>query len=166
MGMSGESDTTFQPATLSKQVAKDVKKTRKTSFTRTHVNFALDCLLLLVFVGLLWVAVVVQMVFPPGPLSAGWTLWGLTYTHWSDIQFGLISTLALGILLHIMLHWSWVCGVAVKLVRRGKGKSGEKKTLDDGTRTIYGVATLIVILHVVGFGIAAASLAIQAPSTF
>jgi hypothetical protein len=112
----------------------------------------------------MWVAVVVQMVFPPGPVSAGWTLWGLTYTHWSDIQFALICILSLGILLHIMLHWTWVCSVAVKLLRRGP--SGEKKPLDDGTRTIYGVATLIVILHVVGIGIAAASLAIQAPPNF
>ena len=104
------------------------------------------------------------MVFPPGPVSAGWTLWGLTYTHWSDVQFGLICVLALGILLHIMLHWSWVCGVVVKMLR--SGRTGEKKTLDDGTRTIYGVATLIVILHVVGIGIAAASLAIQAPVSF
>ena len=59
-----ETDSTVQPASRSKQVAaRDVKKSRKTTITRTHVNFALDCLLLLVFVGLLWVAVVVQMVF-------------------------------------------------------------------------------------------------------
>ena len=165
MELPAESESTIQPAKRRKQgVAGDLKKTRKLTFTRTHVNFALDCALLLVFVALLWVAVVVQMVFPPGTVAAGWTLWGLSYTHWADIQFGLLCVLALGILVHIMLHWTWVCGVAVKLLRRGQ--TGEKKTLDDGTRTIYGVATLIVILHVVGLAIAAASLAIQAPPGF
>ncbi len=165
MELPAESESLAKPAPRSKQVAdSDQKKARKTTITRTHVNFALDFLLLVVFVGLLGVAVVLQMIFPPGPLSAGWTLWGLTYTHWADIQFGLICTLAFGILVHVMLHWTWVCGVAVKMLRSGQPNA--KKTLDDGTRTLYGVGTLIVILHVVGIAIAAATLAIQAPPSF
>ncbi len=35
----------------------------------------------------------------------------MTYGQWCSIQFGLLSLLGLGILVHVMLHWTWVCSV-------------------------------------------------------
>jgi hypothetical protein len=35
----------------------------------------------------------------------------VTYDQWAGLQFGLIATPALGLLLHVMLHWNWVCGI-------------------------------------------------------
>jgi uncharacterized membrane protein len=50
-------------------------------------------------------------------------LWGLGYDQWQTIQFGMVAALALGILIHLMLHWSWVCGViATRLARDKKAK--------------------------------------------
>jgi hypothetical protein len=99
-----------------------------------------------------------RFVFPPGPDARGWLLWGLDYDQWATIQFGLTSILALGILLHVMLHWSWVCGIlAAKLARNKKAK------IDDGTQTIYGVGLLIVLLNLLGLAIAAAALSIRGP---
>ena len=80
--------------------------------------------------------------------------------QWSDVHFSVLCVLALGILLHVMLHWTWVCSVAAKALSRGKKG---RQQMDDGTRTLYGVATLIVLLHVVGIGIAAAWLSIHPP---
>ena len=55
-----------------------------------------------------------------------------------------------------MLHWSWVCGVlAARFLRRTEGK---KRTVDDGTRTLWGVGLLILLLNVMGVGIAVAVL--------
>lgn len=132
-----------------------------TKLSRTVINFWLDALLLLLLLVLMWVSFVVRFAFPPGPDADGWYLWERTYSQWCDLQFALMCTFAFAILLHVMLHWTWVCGVVTGrfLARR----SGAKTMLDDGTRTIYGVGLLIGLLTIMGIGLAAAKLSIQAP---
>ena len=127
--------------------------------TRTTINFLLDATLLLVFAALMWCSAVVRFVFPPGPESRGWLLWGYDYDSWAGLQFGIVCTLALGVLLHVMLHWSWVCGVVSSRLRKDK-----KGKVDDGVQTVYGVALLIVVFNIVGLGIAAAALSIRSSS--
>lgn len=124
--------------------------------SRTLVNFLLDSLLLVVFAVLIWTTVVVRFVFPPAYDARGWRLWGLSLDDWMSIQFAVVALLALGILIHVMLHWNWVCGVvATHVVRSRKAK------LDNGTQTLYGVGLLIVLLNLLGVAIAAAALAIR-----
>ncbi|MCA9235917.1 MAG: DUF4405 domain-containing protein [Planctomycetales bacterium] len=130
--------------------------------TKTDVNFWLDTFLLVVFAALCWSSVIVRYVFPPGPKSEGWTLWGGDYMTWSDIQFGSLCVLAAGILVHVMLHWSWVCGVVASRVRAKKG-AGKAANRDDGSRTLWGVGLLIVVFNAIGLGVAAAALTIQGP---
>jgi hypothetical protein len=124
----------------------------------TDINFWLDAALLVVFTALCWCSVVVRFIFPPGPSAQGWRLWGADYDQWAGVQFGLIALLALGILVHVMFHWSWVCNVVVSRLGRDR-----KARVDDGTQTIYGVGLLIVLLNVIGIGVAAAALMIQGP---
>ena len=118
--------------------------------SRTLVNFWLDGLLAVLFVAMSIVAVIVQFVFPPGTAAAGWRLWGLSYGRWCSLQFSLIAILGLGVLVHVMLHWTWVCSVLTKRVLH------KSELPDDGIRTIYGVGLLIGVLLVgaVAVGIA------------
>jgi hypothetical protein len=127
--------------------------------SRTTVNFLLDSLLLVAFSILVWSAVIVRFVFPPAYDSRGWTLWDLSLDNWLSVQFAMVAVLALGVLIHVMLHWSWVCGVVASRVSRNK-----KGKLDNGTQTLYGVGLLIVILNVLGLAIAAGALMIHGPT--
>jgi hypothetical protein len=127
--------------------------------SRTLVNFLLDATLLAAFLLLIWISAVVRFVFPPGSVAAGWTLWGFGYDAWNGLQFALVAVLALGILLHVMLHWTWVCGVIASRV------GGRKGRVDDGVQTLYGVGLLIVICNVVGLLVAAAALSVREPQT-
>jgi len=129
--------------------------------SRTIVNFWLDALLLLIFVSLVWVNLIVRFVFPPALQSTGWTLWGLGYEQWINAQFALTSAMAGAVLLHVMLHWSWIWGVAASRLPRSDSK---KARADEGTRTLWGVGLLIVVLHVLGIGMALAALFIQKPT--
>jgi hypothetical protein len=108
--------------------------------SRTLLNFWLDILLATVFVKLCITAVVVQFVFPPGVVSRGVSLWGLSYGQWCSIQFSLLAILALGVLVHVMLHWTWVCGVMARQVL------SKREVPDNGIRTIYGVGLFICLL--------------------
>jgi hypothetical protein len=126
--------------------------------SRTVVNFLLDTALLVAFTALIWTGTIVRFVFPPAVEAKGWLLWGLGYNEWISLQFASIALMALGVLVHVMLHWSWVCGVLATRV------SGDKKAkLDSGTQTLYGVGLLIVVLNIIGLVVAAAVLTIQPP---
>lgn len=131
----------------------------RAAWSWSEINLALDIALLLAFVALCTSAVIVRFVFPPGPAAKGWSLWGLDYDAWNGIQFGLLASLAVGILVHVMFHWSWVCNVLASRL------SGDRRSrVDDGMQTIYGVGLLIVLLNVIGITVAAAMLTIQGPS--
>ncbi len=134
------------------------KASRK--ITRTDVNFWLDTSLLVVFLALIFVTVVVRFLFPPVEDARQWSLWSLTMTEWLDVQFAILCFFTLGVVLHLMLHWTWICGVITQRVlwRQRKGY-----TWDDGMRTIFGVGLMIVILNVLGGLIAFAALTIQHP---
>ncbi len=150
------------PAVLGASKTPRTKASRAPSkFSWTIFNFWLDSLLLLTFLALIWVSTIVQVVFPPASESPGWTLWGYRLDDWMFMQFGLTAIFAFGILVHLMLHWSWVCGVFFSRVWRRQGRA---TVPDDGTRTIYGVGLMIVLLNVLGLLIAAAVLSVQAPT--
>lgn len=129
---------------------------------RTLINFWLDATLLVLFLSVLWAAFVARFVFPPPTTAQGWTLWGWTYDDWSQAQFVLTCLLAAAVLVHVMLHWTWVCGVITSRMLRKK--EGKRQAWSDGTRTLYGVGLLVVLLNVLGIAFAAAVLTIQSPS--
>lgn len=128
-------------------------------WSRTGVNFWLDALLLMLFVALATVSVIVRFIFPPGPQAAGWLLWGWTFSEWHDAQFTLLCVLAFGILVHVMLHWNWVCSVAAHRVSKWLGRPSQA---DEGTQTVLGVGLMIVILNIIGLVAAVAKLTIVA----
>lgn len=128
--------------------------------SRTLLNLVVDCVLLALFVILLAVTAVVQFVFPQGSDSEDWVLWGGGLWHWRWGQFVIIAAFALTVLLHVMLHWSWVCGVVAGWMSKEEGK---KLKSDDGLQTIYGVGLLIVLFHGIAAFIAAAALTIRGP---
>jgi hypothetical protein len=128
-------------------------------FTRTDLNFWLDALLLLLFLQLTWVSIVVRYVFPPGTDARGWRLWGGDYDRWCGLQFALLVVFAAALLLHVMLHWSWVCGVVAS--RLGANKNALR---DDGSQTLWGVGLIIVLANLVGLAVAAAAFSIVAPA--
>ena len=134
----------------------NLRRHGRAAWSWSDINLALDIALLVAFVGLCTAAV--RFVFPPGPGAKGWSLWGLDYDAWNGIQFGILAVLAVGILVHVMFHWSWVCNVVASRL------SGDKRArVDDGMQTIYGVGLLIVLLNVIGITVAAAMLTIQGP---
>ncbi len=128
--------------------------------SRSAFNFLLDTILLILYSALLCSSSVLRFVFPPAAEADGWTLWSLTYEQWNDVRFGFLAAMTFGILLHLILHWNWVCGfVATRLSKR----SAARIVLDDGTKTLYGVSMLIVVVTAFGALIGLAVIMVQAP---
>ena len=132
-----------------------VRKPRRLSVS--VINFWIDALILVLLATVGWISAVLQVTFPPPTVSDGWTLWGLNYDQWRDLQFGSLCLFALAILLHVMMHWNWVCSViATQIVQT-------RQRPDEGMQTIYGVATLIVLLHLIAAGVVLAMVCVHRP---
>ncbi|MBL9081534.1 MAG: DUF4405 domain-containing protein [Planctomycetales bacterium] len=129
--------------------------------SRTTLNFWLDALLLAVFTALAAVGMVLRFVFPRPTQADGHTLWGYDYDQWSAAWFNLFAGFALLILVHVMLHWTWICGVAGRIGSRALGRTVR---VDEAVQTVYGVGLLILLLSIVGAFTAAAVLSLQIPS--
>lgn len=131
----------------------------RSSFWQRHstiINFWLDFLLLMLFVVQGWMFGVLHVVFPRGA-GPEWTVWGASSVIWSDWLFKLFCVFATGITLHVMLHWNWICGViSTRLLKR-------KVSRDNGVQTLLGVGVLVVIFHVLAFGVLAARIGLVGP---
>lgn len=122
--------------------------------SRTILNFILDAVLLGTFTSLCATALIVRFVFPPGTQADGWLLWGSGYDAWIGLLLNLLAGLALLVLLHVMLHWSWVCGVVAQRLSKRLGRTVR---IDEANQTLYGVGLLVVLLVVTGTFVAAAA---------
>lgn len=123
----------------------------------TIINFWLDVVLLALFMIQAWMFAVLHVVFPRGA-GGDWTLWGGTPLDWSEALFTTFCVFAVGIVVHVMLHWTWICGVfATRLLGRKAGK-------DDGSHTLIGVGLIVVLLHLLGAGILVAKVGLKIPS--
>ena len=141
-----------------KKVPAELKKAQgKRRTSMSVINFWLDATLLFVLLVLGWEAAILQFLFPAPTLAAGWTLFGLTFDQWHDIQFATLCTFALGILVHVMLHWNWVCSVIATQILKTRDRP------DEGKQTMYGVLTLMVLLHVIGAGVILALFFVHRP---
>jgi hypothetical protein len=132
--------------------------------TKNDINLWLDAFLLALFSALCWAGTVVRFVFPPGPEAAGYTVWGWDHAQWSNLQFALLATLAAAVLVHVMLHWSWVCGMVAGKLRKHRGAAASA-VRQEGSRTLWGVGLLILVFHAIAIGVAAAALSLKAPSS-
>jgi hypothetical protein len=90
--------------------------------TRSVLNFLVDLVGLLAMLGMLTTGLVVRYVLPPGSRGGhGLELWGLDRHQWGDIHFWLAIALLAMLVLHVALHWDWVCAVLrIQILRREK----------------------------------------------
>ncbi len=142
---------------MSQELQPQTSPARKSNWTKARVNFWLDALLAIIFVAVATVSAVLRFVFPLPTTAAGWSLWGFDYNDYSRLHFWLMCVLGAGIVLHVMLHWSWVCGMLTR------GNSTSTLRTDNGTQTLLGVIVLAAALHAIGLTVLAALLTVVKP---
>lgn len=139
-------------------ITADASLPTRRKWSMALINFWLDVALLIAFTFVGWVTATLQAVFPEPTSSAGWSLWGLTFDQWYEIQFFAICFFAFLVVIHVMLHWNWVCNIIAAQVLRVKTRP------DDGLQTIYGVGLLIVLLNLIVGGVIVGILTVRHPA--
>jgi hypothetical protein len=94
---------------------------------------------LLTFMVGAWVTVTglfLRFVLPPR--SGGLALWGWTRHEWGDVHFWSVVMLGVLVVVHVALHWAWVCAVISRLLGR--------RASTVGRRNWNGVAFLVSLI--------------------
>lgn len=110
---------------------------------RNTLNFVIDGLTLLVLMGVAWTGLLLEFVLPPG--SRGRTLLGSTRHDWGDWHFYLTIALGLLLLVHVALHWQWVC---VTVCRVTPGLRGKSAKMTPARRTAAGAVFLAALVAI------------------
>lgn len=77
---------------------------------RATLNFLIDLATFLVMLAMISTGLLVRFVLPPGSGSR-LSVWNNTRHEWGDVHFWLAVTLGAFVLIHLALHWSWVCSL-------------------------------------------------------
>jgi len=104
--------------------------------SRQTINFLLDALLALLGLSVLATGLLIAFILPPH--SRGDSVWGWTRHDWGELHLYLALGLVGLIVLHLAMHWRWVCVIGAKVLTRLR--------IAANVRTQAGVALAIVLL--------------------
>ncbi len=112
---------------------------------RNTLNFVLDLASLLVMFTLLVTGLLIYYILPPGSHGGGkaYTLFGWNRHDYGKIHFYLSLGLVGLMILHVFLHWPWICSTVGGLLSFSKPSRRR--------RAVYG-AVLLAVLAVIATG--------------
>jgi len=107
---------------------------------RSTLHLTVDGLMAFGAVGLILTGLLIEFVLPPGSRQA--SVRGWTRHDWGDVHFWFAMGILVAGVLHLVLHWGWVCSVTAKL----KGVRSTKPTRYRKLWTGLVTASLLVVL--------------------
>jgi hypothetical protein len=115
---------------------------------RTVLNLIVDSATALVIFGLIATGLVIRFALPPGSGSVR-ALWGMVRHDWGNVHFWMAVSAAALLVVHVALHWSWVCTTVQHLVVCRSSPAGQPSVW---ARNLYGAGFLVLLVAIfVGF---------------
>ncbi|MBX3394869.1 MAG: DUF4405 domain-containing protein [Phycisphaerae bacterium] len=108
---------------------------------RNTLNFCVDFVTLIVFLGMVITGFLVRFLLPPGT-GGRLSIWNWGRHDWGDLHFWLAVGLLGLILVHVILHWAWICQVARRSIT---GDQVAKRPLARQRRFWIGIATMVIM---------------------
>lgn len=127
---------------------------------RNTLNFVVDALTMLALLGVVLTGLFVRYALPTGSAKLGWTLLGLGRHEWGDVHFWFTVATGSLLLLHLALHWSWVCATTSRVLLRHGARS---RLAPAWQRNLIGVATLAILISAVTILVNEARLMVRTP---
>ena len=112
--------------------------------TRNVLNFVIDIATTLIAAAMVATGLLIRFVLPPGSGSRR-LLWGYGRHEWGDIHFWLAVAIAGIVILHVALHWQWVCTMFARIVPGRTKQSGSSVRRNSiGAAVMVCVAALFI----------------------
>ncbi len=91
--------------------------------SRSTLNFVVDAVAFAAFLFLASTGILIHVVLPPGSGHFS-VLWGMDRHEWGEMHLWLATILIVLMVLHLLLHWSWVVSmIAGSPARRSTARS-------------------------------------------
>lgn len=117
---------------------------------RSLLNYFVDAGTALLILALAVTGLLLEFVLPPGTSGrrggAAWTLWDRTRHDWGEIHFYIACGLGVLLVVHVALHWTWVCALTRRIVTLRVASVGRTR----GRDAVYGIAFLGSVSALVG----------------
>lgn len=110
--------------------------------TRNMLNFIVDTIIAVLALSMVVTGLLLRWVLPPGSGQQR-TLWGLDRHGWGDVHWWLALLLVGMVVLHLVLHWRWVCTMVARVCRRGSGAPSRRVSRVGGVAA--GVVTALAM---------------------
>jgi len=107
---------------------------------RTWLNFVIDGVTAVCAIGIVWTGLLLYFVLPPGSGRHGQTLVGMDRHEWGDWHLYLALTGLALVLVHVALHWRWMCVMACRCVPGWASRSPRKSR-----RVVAGLLAMALI---------------------
>ncbi len=105
---------------------------------RNTLNFWIDLFTFVVLFAKIWTGLLVRYVLPPGQgRGRGLELWGLNRHEYGTVHFYLAIAMVVLVVIHVWLHWSWICNTIVHLL---------KIKIHSSRYARYGIISLLVAI--------------------
>lgn len=115
---------------------------------RNTLNLTVDLMSLIILLALACTGLIMAFVLPPGSGGrGGLALWGMGRHDWGDVHFVLALALIGLLLVHLPLHWSWVCCTVGRVL---SGRNAQRGALSPKAMRSAGLATVVAIALSVG----------------
>ncbi len=103
---------------------------------RNTMNFWIDLFTFIVLFAKIWTGLLVHYVLPPGQgRGHALELWGLNRHAYGVIHFYLAIAMIVLVVIHVWLHWSWICNTIACLLN---------KELNPSRYSLYAIMFLVV----------------------
>jgi hypothetical protein len=106
---------------------------------RNTINLWIDLLTFIVLFAKIWTGLLLHYVLPPGQgRGKSLELWGLNRHEYGTIHFYLAIAMITLVVIHVWLHWSWICNSLASLLKIRK--------LKPSMHSLYGFMSLLIIV--------------------
>ncbi len=115
---------------------------------KNTLNLVVDVVTLLTMLFMVLTGLLLEFILPPRRgTGSHQTLWGWDRHDWGDARFWIAVGLGGLLLIHVALHWEWVCVTVGRLLQRGEDRT---RLAAAPIRNAYGVVFLALSVAVVG----------------
>jgi hypothetical protein len=113
---------------------------------RIVFNFLIDFVSFVGVLGMITTGLVVRYILPAG--SGGFrhrvdrTLWSLSRHQWGELHFWVAAVLGALLVVHVALHWSWICHFVRQWIH---GREHARSPIKPWVRHLYGIGFLLLV---------------------
>ena len=109
---------------------------------RNTFNLIVDLFSALIALAMILTGLIMRFALPPGSGNRR-LLWSMGRHDWGDVHFWLAAAIGGIVLLHLALHWQWVCATVLRLVRRRQPGESARSPL---FRNLAGVVIALAVV--------------------